>query len=192
MKKTLEELRHARSKKDFPFLSLEDNEYVELVITRSKISLIFVLFFTIVSILLLTILAIITFKNTPNDFLLISSAFSGQVLTLLLFVLYAVILLIGVIGIKIHFGNKLFITNKRAIQVSVSGLFSKSTNVIELARIEDVSFKQSGFIQAFFRYGTIRMSTVGDETTYTFPFVDTPTDEIETISHLIHTLKEKH
>ena len=35
------------------------------------------------------------------------------------------------------------------------------------------------------------MSTVGDETTYTFKYVDTPTDELEKITHLVHMEKEK-
>ena len=191
MKKTLEELRHARSKKDFPFLSLEKEEYVELVITRSKISLIFIWFFTIVAILVLTLCAILLYQDFSTRVTLFPSKSTTQFFSLLLFVLYALIILIGFVGTKIHFGNKLFITNKRAIQISVSGLFSHSTNIVELSRIEDVSFKQSGIIQTFFHYGTIRMSTVGDETTYTFPFVDTPTDELDTISHLIHVLKKK-
>ncbi|MBQ6605362.1 hypothetical protein IJH66_00005, partial [Candidatus Saccharibacteria bacterium] len=58
-------------------------------------------------------------------------------------------------------------------------------------RIEDVSFKQSGIFDYLFKIGTIRMSTVGDETTYTFPFVDTPTDEVEMIAHLIHLSKDR-
>ena len=73
----------------------------------------------------------------------------------------------------------------------MSGLFTRSSNVIELSRIEDVSFKQNGFFDYIFRIGTIRMSTVGDETTYTFPFVDTPTDEVNLIAHLIHLAKER-
>jgi hypothetical protein len=33
------------------------------------------------------------------------------------------------------------------------------------------------------------MSTVGDETTYTFPWLDTPNDEVNTISHLVYENK---
>ncbi|MBR3220548.1 hypothetical protein IKF76_01645, partial [Candidatus Saccharibacteria bacterium] len=42
MKSDLVKLRHARSTKDFPGLKLEDNEFVELVIRRSKIGLILI------------------------------------------------------------------------------------------------------------------------------------------------------
>ena len=37
MKSDLAKLRHARSKKDFPDISLEENEYVVLKIKRSSI-----------------------------------------------------------------------------------------------------------------------------------------------------------
>lgn len=191
MKKSLEDLRHARSEKDFPFLSLEEGEFVELVITRSKIYLLFVWFFTIVTLLLLTLCIFILPSSFEDSLGLFKNFNMTNIFAFAMFILYIIILVVGFIGTKIHFGNKLFITNKRAIQLTVSGLFSSSTNVVELSRIEDVSFKQTGLIQTALHYGTIRMSTVGDETTYTFPFVDTPTDEIQTISHLVYEIKNK-
>lgn len=190
MKKSLEELRHARSQKDFPFLSLEAEEYVELVITRSTFALVFIWFVAIVSILLVIICAILVANTTTGETLL-PTVNLIPALALVMPLLIILILLISVVATKVHFGNKLYITNKRAIQTLMTGLFSHSTNVVELSRIEDVSFKQSGIIQSILHYGTIRMSTVGDETTYTFPYVDTPTDEIQTISHLIHIIKNK-
>ena len=33
------------------------------------------------------------------------------------------------------------------------------------------------------------MSTIGDETTYIFKYLDTPTDELETITHYVHIEK---
>lgn len=190
MKKTLEELRHQRSQKDFPFLSLEPEEYVELVISRARISIIFVWFMAIVSILIVTIFAFVMGNIQPKDTLLPSFNMT-PIFLLVLPCLYILIILITVVATRVHKGNKLYITNKRAIQTVRSGLFSHSTNVVELSRIEDVSFKQNGIIESIFHYGTIRMATVGDETTYTFPYVDTPTDEIQTISHLVHINKDK-
>lgn len=190
MKKSLEDIRHARSQKDFPFLSLEPEEYVELVIARSTYALVFIWFIAIVAVLLTIICAIIIATSTTGETLLPSI---NLIPTLVLVVplLIILIILIAAVATKVHFGNKLYITNKRAIQTLMTGLFHHSTNVVELSRIEDVSFKQEGIVQSILHYGTIRMSTVGDETTYTFPYVDTPTDEIQTISHLIHVIKDK-
>lgn len=190
MKKTLEELRHQRSQKDFPFLSLEPEEYVELVISRARISIVFVWFMAIVSALIVTIFAFVMGNIQPKDTLL-PSINMAPVFLLILPCIYILIVLITIVATRVHKGNKLYITNKRAIQTVRSGLFSHSTNVVELSRIEDVSFKQNGIIESIFHYGTIRMATVGDETTYTFPYVDTPTDEIQTISHLVHINKDK-
>lgn len=196
MKESLESIRHARSKKDFPFLSLEEGEYVELAITRAKISLIITWFLSIASILLLLLCSIILPNLVlpelfPED---IVTPFAGgikSIFSLVFIIIFVLIIVITLISTKIHFGNKMFITNLRIIQISTAGLFSSMTSVVELSRIEDVSFKQENVTQKIFGYGTIRMSTVGDETTYTFPFVTTPTDEVQTISHLVHLAREK-
>ena len=39
MDENLVRIRHARSKKDFPFLKLEDDEYVEFALQRSRLCL---------------------------------------------------------------------------------------------------------------------------------------------------------
>ena len=62
-------------------------------------------------------------------------------------------------------------------------------NVIDLVSVEDVSFKQAGLFEHLFEVGTLRMSTIGDETTYIFKYLDTPTDELETITHYVHIEK---
>lgn len=188
MKPSLARIRHARSKQDFPFLSLEEHEYVELAIYRSKIGLILIWVGVLLAVLLLglalaALLGFITSRATIQ-----SSAM--PYFWIILGSLYVVLLLGGLVASRIYLGNKLFVTNKRIFHYSVQALFSRSVNIIELSRIEDISFKQSSLLDHLFHYGTIRMSTVGDETTYTFPFVDTPTDEIDLIAHLIH--KEKH
>lgn len=184
MSKTLTDLRHTRSEKDFPYLSLLEDEYVVLSIARSRLGLIIVWFTEIVLFLLLT-LALIVFDHSAP-----SQNFAGtdinSLVRVVIFILYGVLLLSGLIGTKLYLSEKLFITNRRAIMITHSYIFSSSTNVIELSRIEDVSFHQNGIIDAVFHMGTIRMSTVGDEHTYTFKYVDTPTDEMETISRLVH------
>ncbi|MBQ6570756.1 PH domain-containing protein [Candidatus Saccharibacteria bacterium] len=184
MSTTLTDLRHARSAQDFPFLSLEDGEYVVLSIARSRLGLIFVWFSEIVGFLVLTLI-LLSFGSSSDSALAPATSF----IRLIIFCLYGVLILTGVVGTKVYLDNKMYITNKRAIQISSNALFHKSTNIIELSRIEDVSYAQAGLLDYLFHMGTIRMSTVGDETTYTFRFVDTPTDEIKTITHLVHETK---
>ena len=95
------------------------------------------------------------------------------------------------ISTKVYKGNRLYVTNKRLIHYEQTSLTAKSVNTIDLVSVEDVSFKQKGLIDQIFQLGSLRMSTVGDETTYTFKYAAKPTDEIETISYLIHVAKTR-
>ena len=66
-----------------------------------------------------------------------------------------------------------------------------SVNVIDLPSIEDASFHQNGLMQKIFGYGTFRLSTVGDETTYTFQYSDIAPEELRAVSKLITEAKGK-
>lgn len=187
--KTSTTLRHNRSQQDFPFLSLEEDEYVALSISRSRYGLILIWFAEIVGFLALTLILILLDSPSAS---LAPAGFANPISLFrpLIICLYFVLILTGLIGTKVYLSNKLYITNRRAIQISSNALFHKSTNIIELSHIEDVSFTRSGLFDTIFHIGTIRMATVGDETTYTFPFVDTPKDEINLITHLVHENKK--
>ena len=56
--------------------------------------------------------------------------------------------------------------------------------------MEDASFTQKNIWQKIFRYGTFRLSTVGDETTYTFPYSDISTEELRAVTELITDAKK--
>lgn len=186
MKKDLVRLRHARSTKDFPGLKLEADEYVELSIKRSPVGLILIWTGEVIGAMALFV---VMMALTHGDFSLRLNSTAKNFMYFIFYVVMGVMLVAGLIGTYVYRGNSLYVTNHRVIQNSVMSLMAKSTNVIELSKIEDVSFKQSGLYEYIFRLGTIRMSTVGDETTYTFKLVDIPTDELEVISHLVHVEK---
>lgn len=191
MKKDLVRLRHARSTKDFPGLKLESDEYVELAIKRSPVGLI--LIWTGEAVGFLALLILLAFMMGGGGTSPVSSL-SGSGKSFMYFVIYllmAVMFVAGLIGTHVYRGNTLYITNHRVIQNAVESLMAKSTNVVELSKIEDVSFNQKGLFEYVFKLGTIRMSTIGDETTYTFKFADMPVDEMEVISHLIHIEKNR-
>lgn len=189
MKKSLVRIRHARSKKDFPFLSLEEGEYVELLITRSKFGLILLWVGELLAMLVLGVALAFILGHITQNVNINPSAM--KYFWSFLLALYAVMLLAGVLMSKVYLGNKMFVTNKRIFHFSVQSLFAKSTNIIDLSKIEDVSFNQKTLLDHIFHFGTVRLSTVGDETTYTFPYVDTPKDEIDLIAHLVHKNKQK-
>jgi hypothetical protein len=190
MKSDLAKLRHARSKKDFPDISLEENEYVVLKIKRSSIIPIMVWSGVILSAIFFIALTIMVNKSTDSGIFSMNSASRGF-FSIIIDIVFGVVLIAALISMHVYSNNRLFVTNKRIIQQSQSSLFSSSTNVIDLVSIEDVSFKQAGIVEHILKVGTLRMSTIGDETTYTFKFVDTPIDELETITHLVHIEKQE-
>lgn len=175
-------------------VKLEKNEKVELLITRSKLGLFLIWTCTALALLVLTLAVFYmpsTFDDMNNKLIFELEANALNYLYIIVALLYVVVIFAGNVAAYVYKNNYLYVTNKRLIHHATTALFAKSTNVIDLKSIEDVSFKQVGFTQYIFRLGTIRMSTVGDETTYCFDYVDTPTDELETITHLVHVEKNK-
>ncbi len=190
MKSDLAKLRHARSKKDFPDISLEENEYVVLKIKRSGIIPIMVWTGVILAAIFFIALNILI-GHTVNNAMFSMDQSSRAFFSVIIDVIFGVVLICALISMNVYQNNKLFITNKRIIQQSQASLFASSTNVIDLVSIEDVSFKQTGLFEHLLKIGTLRMSTIGEETTYTFKYVDTPINELETITHLVHVEKQE-
>lgn len=191
MKQDLVKVHHARSKKDFPELKLKDDEYVALAVYRSKLGLTFIWATAALAIILITFaMSVVTISTAGQTTGLINDN-SLPYLYMIVFVLFAAIILIASVSTKVYKGNRLYVTNKRLIHYEQTSLTAKSVNTIDLVSVEDVSFKQKGIIDQFFQLGSLRMSTVGDETTYTFKYAAKPTDELETISYLIHVAKTR-
>ncbi len=192
MKAELSKVQHARSAKDFPEIDLEQDEYVVLHIKRSRVGLAAI--WGVVALMVVALsLTLIFFAssdyNIENTVFQLNDA-SRHYLRLVIVLLYVLLFFGGFVAQSIYDSNHIYVTNRRAIQKSRSSIFANSTNIIELRRIEDVSFRQSSLIDHICHFGTLRMSTVGDETTYTLKYVDTPHDEVKTISHLVYECKK--
>lgn len=191
MKDELAQVKHARSMKDYPDIDLEADEHVVLHLKRSRIGIIGIWAMAAFCIIILSLSLILIANNINlNETVLVINDTSLSYLRIGIFALYAIIIAGGIIGQNIYNANEMFITNHRAIQKSRSSLFANSTNIIELRRIEDVSFRQESLFDHLFQIGILRMSTVGEETTYTFRFLDTPNDEVKIISHLVYENKK--
>ena len=85
--------------------------------------------------------------------------------------------------------NRFFLTNESVIQEIQLSLFSKREQTVSLGNIEDASFSQKGILQTFFNYGSIRLSTEGDETTYRFQYVANPRHEIAILNNAVEAFK---
>lgn len=191
MKAELSKIQHARSEKDFPEIDLEQDEYVVLHIKRSRLGV--ALIWAVVAVLVVALSLILIFFAKSND--MMNTVFnvneaSMHYLRVAVLALYVVFFFGGFVVQSIYDSNQIYVTNRRLIQKSRVSIFANSTNIIELRRIEDVSFRQTSLLDQIFHMGVLRMSTVGDETTYTLKYVDTPHDEVKTISHLVYECKK--
>lgn len=187
MDEGLVKIRHARSKKDFPFLELEDNEYVEFAFSRAKFCLVMIFGGVTIGLVLL-LMAFLMALSQPAGIL---GDTGRQFAFIILACLIVADLLIGVVALVVYRGNRLFVTNEHVIQTVMKSPVATSVNVIDLPSIEDVSFHQDGLTQRIFRYGTFRLSTIGDETTYTFAYSDVAPEDLRAVSKIITEAKEK-
>jgi uncharacterized membrane protein YdbT with pleckstrin-like domain len=95
----------------------------------------------------------------------------------------------GYIVIWIYLNNKFFLTNESVIQEIQVSLFSRHEQTVSLINIEDASFRQQGILQSMLNYGSIRLSTEGDETTYRFNYVYNPKQEIAMLNNAVEAFK---
>lgn len=185
MDENLAKIRHERSKRDFPGLKLEEGEYVEFFFKRAKICLVLIWGATFAAlVVVLSALLIVLLNSASID------EMGRNFLFIMLSALLAAAVIIWMIALKIYNGNKLYITNLHVTQMVMNSLVSTSINIIDLESVEDASFRQNSILQKLFHYGTFRLSTVGDETTYTFPYSDISPKELRAVTELITEAKK--
>lgn len=180
--------RHERSVRMYPFLNLSEGEYVISAVRRHVIGLIIPLALGV-----LLIAAALTVLSSYTE-IADSLGFRGQLaeastvtVPLLLFCM-----LIGLgmfVVYYVYVNNKFFLTNESVIQEIQVSLFSRHEQTVSLANIEDASFYQHGILQHIVNYGSIRLSTEGDETTYRFTYVANPKQHIATLNNAIEAFK---
>jgi len=179
--------RYEQSKRLFPHLNLSEGEYVISAIRRHPIGLLSI--WGVVALIVL-----LTFTAVPV--LLANQSLVGDlpggmiasigVILLLVCVLFA---LGGVIATVVYNGNRFYLTNESVTQHIQVSLFSKKEQTISLVNIEDASFRQHGILQTLLNYGSLRLSTEGDETTYRFNYVANPQQQVKLLNNAVEAFK---
>lgn len=179
--------RHRDSISKYPEVKIDSDEYIVMGLERHSIGLAGIILTSLILFVVL-VSAWILICFTPNRF-----EISEQVknnLSLIFAPLSVLTLVMGYIGYSTYTSNKFFITNERVIQYIVRGLLDRKTQIINLESAEDISFVQTGIIQHIFNYGTVRMSTVGDESTYTFHLAKNPAKIAEILGEVAECARE--
>lgn len=179
--------KHEESKRRYPSLNLSEAEYVISAVRRHPIGLALpigvTVFFTA-----LIISSLINYQLIISSLGLLTTPDMGSIFVMS--VLFLILIWIGsYIAIWVYMNNKFFLTNESVIQEIQVSVFSKHEQTVSLANIEDASFQQQGILQSIFNYGSIRLSTEGDETTYRFSYVASPKRQIAILNDAVEAFK---
>ncbi len=82
------------------------------------------------------------------------------------------------------------VTDKRIIDSTQHGFFSRKISELHLPRIQDISVNVSGFLQTVFKYGDLHVQTAGTEERFNFLQVPDPNlvkDSIMKMTFANHT-----
>lgn len=179
--------KHDESVRRYPFLNLSEGEYVISAVRRHPIGLILPVGVTIFLVAFIASL-LINYDIMVASLAIVSPPPYEIVLlcgTLLMFLF----LIGGYVAVWVYLNNKFFLTNESVIQEIQTSLFAKHEQTVSLTNIEDASFRQQGIIQSLFDYGSIRLSTEGDETTYRFNYVTAPKRQIAILNNTVEAFK---
>lgn len=185
--------KHEASKNQYPYLNLSPGEFVILAIKRNPIGLL-PIWGTVGLLALLTLLAVPFYASNQQTFanLLLTTPQtlpSTMAVAAVLLGLVSLFALGGVIATSVYVGNKFFLTNESVIQVIKTSIFSTKEQTVSLSNIEDASYQQHGILQSLFNYGSLRLSTEGDETTYRFSYVDKPKSQVAILNNAVEAFK---
>lgn len=179
--------KHDESKRMFPELNLSRGEHVVLKLHRHPLGLVAPVGVTTFLLSLLVALWVMYPVVLDNDTLgQLPSLGVASVIIVCLGVLTAIF---GYIAVWVYQRNTFFLTNESVIQEIQHSLFSKHEQTVSLGSIEDASFRQSGLTQTMFNYGTIRLSTEGEETTYRFHYVSNPKQQVAILNDAVEDFK---
>lgn len=176
--------RHEESKQRYPYLNLSEGEVVLLNIQRHPIGLLApvgaggILITVLIAVLIL-------YPVNPETMGLPSFGLAALIVSL-------VMILVGIgtgISVWVYLQNQFFMTNESVIQQIQHSLFSRHEQTVSLGSIEDASFRKTGILQTMLDYGTIRLSTEGEETTYRFHFVADPRKQVAVLNNGVEAFK---
>lgn len=179
---------HEESLSNYPHLNLSEGEFVIMSLRRHPIGLLVPGLMTgLLLLMLVAVLIVYPSGDTSSALPIALPSFDMILMPILLLMLLVGIG--GAVAIWVYLQNQFYLTNESVIQEIQSGLFSRHEQTASLGSIEDASYKQNGLLQTMLDYGTIRLSTEGEETTYRFSYVANPRAHIATLNNAIESFK---
>ena len=175
--------RYDESCKRYPQLNLSRGEFIISAIRRHPFGLVQIWGVAVIFLVVLAIVmtSFISGNQLGSEILVLSATGLGLV---------SFFIFIGaLIATYVYNNNRFYLTNESVIQEIMMGIFNKHEQTVSLANIEDASFYKSGIFSYMFDFGTIRLSTEGDETTYRFSYVKNPKRQIAILNNAVEAFK---
>jgi hypothetical protein len=174
------------SRRKYPELNLSDGEYVISDVRRHPIGLLGV--WLVCGLAVFGIVAVVgllasSAQDITGGGIPVSALGIGAAL------LSVLILIGGYIATYVYKANKFYLTNESVVQNIQMSLFANRQQTVSLGNVEDASYLKSGIVQTILDYGTIRLSTQGDETTYRFTFASDPDRQVAKLNNAVEAFK---
>jgi len=181
-------VKHDRSMELFPNLNLSKGEYVIAAVRRHPIGLLLPMVAG-VSLLSITLSVMFNYDLVVKTFD-IKGELANIVNVFVPLMLFAALIMLGTyVSYYVYSKNRLYLTNESLIQETQTSLFSHHEQTVSLLNIEDASYDQKGIVEQLFDYGSIRLSTEGEETTYRFDYVADPKHHIAVLNNAVEAFK---
>lgn len=178
---------HKASMARYPYLNLSEGEYVILDIKRHPIGMLTAISITFT--LLIIIFSFIAMYASLYDSSLSSIMLTPESMFSVAIALSILSVMGGALALWVYLQNQFFMTNESVIQYIQDSPFGRHEQTVSLGSIEDASFRQTGVLQTILNYGTIRLSTEGEETTYTFRYVTNPKRQVAILNNAVEDFK---
>ncbi|MDR1300834.1 MAG: PH domain-containing protein [Candidatus Nomurabacteria bacterium] len=176
---------HKQSEKRYADLGLENDEFVVTDVGRHPLGRLRV-WAAIILIVALFLFAAWFFAIEMPDFTEVNFF-----LAIICVVVAFITPLAGIVAVRDYDNDWMVVTNLRLIQNIRHTVFASENQEIGLDGIEDISFRQTDPLQKIFNYGSLRLSTIGDEHTYIFTYVSNPAEQVKLIRKTVTEYHEK-
>lgn len=178
-----EQADHDRSVNDYPDIHFSPTEYVVIDVERSFWGIVKIWLFALLAFFVLGFVCVLIDQTSPISL-------GDPAMMAILSATIILPLLIGWIGTSVYNQNRFVVTNERIIANIQYTPFAHRNQNIEIEHVEDCSYSQGNPLQILFDYGSIRLSTVGNEQTYLYTYVARPKEQFRIVNNVVQQVDE--
>ncbi|MEK7517096.1 MAG: hypothetical protein AAB583_00970 [Patescibacteria group bacterium] len=171
--------------KDPKGISFQTQKHNEIIVLFLRAHFITNLYWIIISLVLITIPAIIGILSSVFGIGFFSSPLVSHFTTVYVLLYYLIVFSFIFINFLHWFYNVFMVTTERVVDIDYSDIVVHNIAITKLSHVQDVNYTQSGFIPTLFNYGNLFVQTAGTEINFEAPNVPKPREATHIIGDLI-------